>query len=55
MSDEETYRAWKQELVRSGKTPNETIAHYRAIGMTEYADKLTAVIQRMEGSAAGPD
>ena len=54
MSDVETYNAWRQELSKLGKTPEEMIAHYRAIGMTEYADKLAAVIQQMEGSAAGP-
>lgn len=55
MEGEETYSAWKQELARSGKTPEEMVAHYRAIGMTEYADKLDAVIRRMEGPAAEPD
>ena len=52
MNDAETYDTWKRETELSGRTPEELIAHYRAIGMTEYADRLAAVIQRMKGSAA---
>lgn len=48
--DMETYRVWKEELARTGKTPEEVISFYREIGMTQYADKLCAVIRQMEGS-----
>ena len=49
--DRETYRIWKAELERYGKTPEDMVAHYKAIGMAEYAKKLETVISRMEESA----
>ena len=45
-----TYRAWKEELSRSNKTPEELLARYEAAGMTDYAKNIRAVIRRMEGS-----
>lgn len=45
---EETYRTWRDELAKSGKTPEELLAQYEAAGMTDYVKSVRAVIQRME-------
>lgn len=46
--DVATYRTWRDELAKSGKTPEELLAQYEAAGMTEYVKQIRALIQQME-------
>ncbi len=45
-----TYSAWKEDLKRTGQTPADAIARCRALGLTDYADRLGKAILQMEGS-----
>lgn len=44
----ETYRKWKTELAKKGKTPIEVVEYYRSIGMPDYANELAEVIKENE-------
>lgn len=51
MENVESYRTWRDDLAKSGKTPEELLAQYEAAGMTDYVKQVRAVIQQMEGLA----
>ena len=43
----EAYLAWKEKLARTGRTPSDAIAQFRANGMNEYADQVERFILRI--------
>lgn len=45
---EEAYAMWKSSLEKHGNTPEEMVAYYQNLGMTEYADALESFISKME-------
>ena len=53
-TDEEAYLEWKAQLANRGKLPEDAVVQYKALGMIQYAEKLEAVIQQMEGMFEAP-
>ena len=47
-----TYRRWKDECAKKGKSPGDMVDFYRSIGQTEYAAEVETVIQKMEALSA---
>lgn len=45
---EEAYARWRSSLEKHGLTTDDMVAHFRSIGMTEYADDLQSLILNME-------
>lgn len=45
-----TYRAWKQNLQKNGKTPEDAVALARQQGGEAYAEKLAQFIEKMEAA-----
>ena len=45
-----TYRAWKQDLQKNGKTPEDAVVFARQQVGEAYAEKLAQFIEKMEAS-----
>lgn len=50
LQNKESYLAWKQELAKKGKTPEDLLALYEAEGMEEYVCTIRDLIRQMEES-----
>lgn len=51
----ETYRRWKEECAKKGKTPADMVQFFRTMGQGDYADQVEDLIQRMEALSASLD
>ena len=49
-----TYRAWKQDLQKNGKTPEDAVAFARQQGGEGYAEMLAQFIEKMEAACSEP-
>ena len=54
MKDGETYKKWKQELERRGRTPSDAVAWCKEQGLpADYVESLEVLISEMEGLREG--
>lgn len=42
------YLAWKNDLAKAGKTPEQMIEAVRNAGLTDYADQVEDLVRKME-------
>lgn len=53
-ADLETYREWKQDLQKSGMTPEDIVAFAWMNGAEDYSNKLEQFIEKMEAACSEP-
>lgn len=49
-----TYLAWKQDLQKNGKTPEDAVVFARQHGGEGYAEMLAQFIEKMEAACSEP-